>query len=158
MTKNKGLTLIELLIVIGILAILTAGIVIAVNPAKQFAQARNAQRWSHVEAILNAVNQNMVDNRGTFTCGAGVVPVAPGQNMASGVGNYDICPCVAGSGNNNYLASIPFDPVSGTAQSANPCVAGTTYNSGYTIARDATTGRVTVSAPGAEGETISVRR
>lgn len=157
MIKNKGLTLIELLIVIGILAILTSAIVIAVNPARQFAQARNAQRWSHVEAILNAVNQNMVDNRGAFTCAAGVIPTTA-ANMANGAGNYDICSCVAGSGNNNYLASIPFDPVSGASQSATPCMVGTTYNSGYTIARDATTGRVTVAAPGAEGEIISVTR
>src|SRR3989338_8135392 len=97
--KEKGLTLIELLIVVGILAILMTGIIVAVNPGRQFAQARDSQRWSNTEAILSAINQNMVDNRGAFTCAAGSIPTTA-TNMSSAVGDYDICSCLV----TTYLA------------------------------------------------------
>lgn len=65
-TGSKGFTLIEILIVLGIIAILAGIVIIAINPSKQFAQARNAQRQSNVEQILNAIGQRMADNKGTF--------------------------------------------------------------------------------------------
>ncbi len=51
---QKGFTLIELLVVIGILAILLAIVLIAINPARQFAQANDTKRESDVHTILNA--------------------------------------------------------------------------------------------------------
>jgi len=65
-SKKKGFTLIEILVVIGIMAVLATIVIIAINPAKQFAQARNADRTAGVEAILNAVGQRLADNKGVF--------------------------------------------------------------------------------------------
>ena len=64
--QNKGFTLIEILVVIGIIAILATIAIIAINPARQFAQARNSQRYSNVESILNAIGQRVADNKGLF--------------------------------------------------------------------------------------------
>src|ERR1700722_12408331 len=61
-----GFTLIEILVVIGMIAILATIVIIAINPARQFAQGRNSQRVSNVNTILNAIGQRIADNKGVF--------------------------------------------------------------------------------------------
>ena len=141
MQKNnqKGFTLIEILIVIGIIAVLATIVIIAINPARQFAQARNTQRVSNVNTLLNALGQDLADNKGVFTC-AGIgtaIPVAPAAAIHIGTnGGLVNLACLAPT----YIASsIPFDPTNGTAADTQ-----------YTIQVD-TIGRYTVCAPnGAE--------
>lgn len=72
---KKGFTLIELLIVIGIIAVLVAAVIIAINPAEQFRSARNATRWSHMNAIVNAIYGHVIDNAGVWP--AGCPPACP---------------------------------------------------------------------------------
>jgi type IV pilus assembly protein PilA len=150
MKQRKAFTLIEILIVIGLIAVLAGVLIAALNPARQFAQARNAQRWNNVDTIVGAVIQNFTDNKGTFTCAAGVIPTTA-TNMANGVGNYDIGPCLSPT----YSASLPYDPSGAGAH----WTSTTDYSTGYNITRDATTGRVTIAAPSAElSEVISITR
>ena len=63
---QRGFTLIEILVVIGIIAVLAAVVLVAINPARQFKLARDSQRVSNITAILNAVGQNIAENRGLF--------------------------------------------------------------------------------------------
>jgi len=141
---KKAFTLIEILLVIGIIALLAAALIIAINPGRQFAKTRNTQRWTDVNAILSAVIQNMSDNRGSFNCAAGPLPSTP--TVMASTGGYNIAPCLVPT----YLPSMPYDPSTGHYSST------TDYNTGYTIMQDPTTGRITVSAPNAElGETIT---
>lgn len=67
--KTKGFTLVELLVVIGIIAILFAVVLVAINPAKRFAEANNARRLSDVNSILNATLNYTVDQKGSLPLG-----------------------------------------------------------------------------------------
>jgi type IV pilus assembly protein PilA len=141
--KEAGFTLLEILLVIGAIAILAAIVIVALNPSKQLADARNSQRWSDVNTILNAVYQYSIDHNG---------------NLPSGISETqtEVCATASCSGlvdlselttNETYLVAIPTDPNGSSGDGA-----------GYEIVRS-TNGRVTVAAPDAEqGVTISVTR
>ncbi|HAO64696.1 TPA: hypothetical protein DCQ44_01810 [Candidatus Taylorbacteria bacterium] len=148
---KKGFTLIEVLVVMGIIALLSTVVLVAINPARQFAQSRDTQRTSNVTALLNAIGQRSVDNRGIFEtdCVAGIIPTTA-TAIKSGTGGFDMYPCIVPT----YIALMPTDPKIGSFTSA------TDYNSGYTVARDSTTGRITISAPSTEIATpaISISR
>lgn len=147
LTESKGFTLIELLVVIGILAVLLAITLIAINPAKQFAQANNTKRQSDVNAILNAVNQYAADNKGTLPANIST------SSAIIQTGAADICNALVPK----YIAALPVDPTTNNGTSVVNC--GSTYNTNYTIQQSATDSRVTITAPAAElGATITVTR
>lgn len=135
---NKGFTLIELLVVIGILAVLLSIVLIAINPARQFAQANNTQRRSDVLAILNAVHQYAADNNGVLPAGISDTEANVADTGA------DICDILV----SDYLAALPSDPTVGAPVDEAGCAAA--YDTGYTIVTSAANNRVTVSAPSAE--------
>ena len=138
--KRKGFTLIEVLIVIGILAILAGIALVAINPARQFSQARDSQRLSHVNTILNAIVQNIAENRGTFTCDGDPfnIPTTATSTIKSGTstGDLDLYTCLVPK----YIPSMPIDPQNGAPLS------GSSYDTKYNIIKNDTTGRITISA------------
>ncbi len=136
LSSSKGFTLIEVLVVIGIIAVLASIVIVAINPARQFAQARNTQRESNINTILNGIGQNMVDNKGVAlsatTCsGIDTVPSGTATHIGTGTGLVDLSCLVP-----TYIASsIPFDPSDGD-----------TVDTEYTI-KEESTGRYTLCAP-----------
>ena len=141
-SANKGFTLIEILVVIGIIAVLAAIVIMAINPAKQFAQARNTQRVANVTAILNAIGQKMADCKGDFEASATACTISPhcptagsitstAKNIGTTSGLVDLT-CLTPT----YISSgIPFDPIDGDAADTE-----------YTIKVD-NVGRYTICAP-----------
>lgn len=134
----NGFTLIEILVVIGIIAILAAIVIVAVNPARQFAQARNSQRTSNVNAILNSVGQYLADNKGLLPAG---VP-------AAGAGSADISAGLCQLMVPMYLPALPTDPTSFfKGAPITDCTTITTANTiGYKIEQD-NNNRISISAP-----------
>jgi len=141
---KKGFTLLEILLVIAIIAILAGIVIIAINPSKQLADSRNAQRDTDVNTILNAAYQYAVDNNGTIPATITTTPTAICATGGTCTGLIDLSVLTT---NEKYLVSIPNDPNGSTANSA-----------GYNISKSANN-RIVVSAPSAEqGKTISVTR
>jgi type IV pilus assembly protein PilA len=143
MRNKKGFTLIEVLLVIVIIAILAGIVIIAINPGRQIAQANNAQRSSDVKALLDAVHQYSIEQRGVLPA----VITAAALPVADGVANADLCSLLVPT----YLSAMPVDPTVADAHYTD-C---TDYDTGYAVLATGT--NVTVSAPGAElEETIAV--
>ena len=63
----KGFTLLELLIVIGILAILAVAVVMVINPAQLLAQARDSRRLSDLNTLQTALNFYSVESGQDFS-------------------------------------------------------------------------------------------
>jgi prepilin-type N-terminal cleavage/methylation domain-containing protein len=146
--KNKGFTLIEILVVIGIIAILAAIVIVAINPSRQFAQSRNTQRVSNVNAILNAIGQYIADNKGDL------------PTDVDGVTNKEITAGLCSDLVPTYLPSLPTDPDSSSNGSLITTCSdiNTAGEVDYQITEDSN-GRITVNAPNAElSQTISVTR
>ena len=141
--KKAGFTLIEILVVIGIIAILATIVLIAINPARQFAQANDTQRTSNVNAILNAIGQYIADNKGMLPKGAEVTPVeiTDTPKVISKSSGIDLCKALVP----NYLPSLPVDPRETDGAVVN---CDSAYNTQYSVVKATSTSRITVSAVG----------
>lgn len=144
-----GFTLIEILIVIAIIAILAAIVIIAINPSRQFSLARNAQRWSNVNTILNAVYQYATDNNGAIPTLITATSTEIYKTGITGTSTSLIDLSVL-TNSEKYITSLPIDPSCPTGCNAS--------GTGYFILKTAN-GRITVSSTLAEASaTISVTR
>ncbi len=129
---KKGFTLIELLIVIAIIAILATAVVLILNPAQLFSQARDSQRISDLATVRGAIvlylsTVSSPDLDGSGACGTNYwVSVTGGVSNFTGtrvVGDRT----VAGLGwvpvnlstvpGGSPLSTLPQDPLGNQASS-----------------------------------------
>jgi len=148
-TLQKGFTLVEVLVVIGILAVLLAITLVAINPGQHFIDSRNTQRSANVGAILDAIYEYESQHSGNVP--PSLVGLSTATLIGTGASEIDLCADLVPAD----IADMPIDPTTGTKDGAT-CSADD-YETGYTIAKSASN-RFTVAAPDAEGATISVTR
>ncbi len=155
--NKKGFTLVELLLVIGIIVVLLSVVLVAVDPSKRLKQSRDAVRRQDVGDIMEAVMQYTTDNNGSFpaaidgTAGSYQVlgTATSGCNTTCPAVTTTVASCVDLSSTlvPSYLASIPIDPSSGSAA-----------NTSYAVDKSAA-GRITIVACYPEvASTISLQR
>lgn len=149
--KQKGFTLLEVLLVVAVIAILAGIVIIAINPGKNLADTRDAQRKADVNTIVNAVYQYALDNNGslpsTITGSATQICNGTGAGTCASPAAIDLGVLTASG---KYLVALPKDPKCAST----PCPQANSI--GYTIVL--TNGRVTVAAPLADTPPISVSR
>lgn len=108
------------------------GQLIGTTVAPKTALERNARRVADIESIASAIQKNMTDNSGVFSCVAGALPA---RVTILGSRGYAIESCLAP----RYLRALPRDPNRGTATI-----------SGYSVSYDQKTNKLIVSVPYAE--------
>ncbi|MFA6520811.1 MAG: prepilin-type N-terminal cleavage/methylation domain-containing protein [Candidatus Gracilibacteria bacterium] len=146
---RKGFTMVELIIVIAIIAVLAAGVFVAIDPAKRLHEARNSRRHTDTASILDALIKIQADNRGTHYTTVAAATAGNFYAIGTAANGCDTT-CTAkvtqaacldlSAVPTNYIASIPVDPSTGTAA-----------NSDYYISKSAT-GTLTVGSCDPEGE------
>ena len=142
-TNSHGFTLLEILLVVGIIAILAGIVIVAINPARQLAQARNTERRSDIKQIKSAMEQFYIDKgyypasttlSATTTllevCDTGASSSPTGITCTGKLNLSELVPV--------YITAIPKDPQ-----------ATTTYSAGYKVVKDATN-KLVMTAPQAE--------
>ncbi len=142
--NDKGFTLLEILLVIAAIGILAAIVIVAINPQRQLAQVRDAERQSSVNTLKKALDQYLIDE-GEYPngitedlseiCNTGSNQVWQGSVNSDCLDLRVLVP--------TYLAAIPEDP------------SGISGETGYVIHTHTTNQKISIYNPFSEMNKVS---
>ncbi len=140
--NSRGFTLLEILLVVGIIAILAGIVIVAINPSKQLATVRNTERKSDIKTIYNAITQYYIDNSHYPASLTSVLTevcdtdTATSSHSIDCTGMVDLSELVP-----KYLVAIPKDPKGPVTAFLNKIintVHAATGGTGYYVMKDPT--------------------
>lgn len=111
MNRQKGFTLVEMLIVIAIIAILAGAVLLAINPVATMQKSRDTTRLSDLDSLRSAINIALTENEIALTD----MTVGGPQNSIDGTqavdgSGYVPYTLVGTRGLGGYISTLPVDP------------------------------------------------
>lgn len=157
MSHKKGFTLLEILLVVGIIAVLAGIVIVAINPSKQLATVRDTQRKANLAEINKAIQQYYIDHSYFPTaipsnleeiCDTGTATTSSGAYCTGLIDLYELVP--------TYLVAIPSDPRPVSLLEKLILTAyASTHGTTYYVMKD-TNNKIAMSAPSAENGPITI--
>lgn len=157
---SKAFTLLEILLVVGVIVVLAAIVIIAINPSKQLATVRNTERQFDLKQLGNAIEQYYIDHSVypastpttlTEICNTGSATSSPPGYCDGLVDLSSLVP--------TYLVAIPTDPKDSTLSFIDKVITkayASTNGSAYQIMQDSN-GKIILFAPQTElGDFIGI--
>jgi prepilin-type N-terminal cleavage/methylation domain-containing protein len=120
---NKGFTLLEIMLVVGLFAVVAGILIVTINPSRYYANARNIQRRADLERIQGALNEYSIERDGKL-------PSIVSSTLQMIGTATSTCKVTCGSGTAStsvscvnlgttlsplYIQSMPIDPTTGSA-------------------------------------------
>jgi len=121
MRKQKGFTLVEMLVVIAIIAILAGAVLLAINPIATMQKSRDTTRLNDLDSLRSAINIALTEGEMTLIdMAAAETSVTSGQAVdgATGYVRYTIPGAgtpQAKTGLGRYIPALPLDPTNDAA-------------------------------------------
>ena len=111
--KQRGFTLIELIVVIAIIAVLAGVVLVAINPAVLLAKGRDAKRLEDFDGLNKAISLAVADGEITLTATGTCTTCTSlsGTQAVDGTGWVKFTIPTGKTGLSKFMPALPLDPL-----------------------------------------------